>query len=135
MGYAQWEHKSTPTYANGRVCIVGDAAHATTPWGSAGAGLVIEDAYLLGHLFGSLTSTEEISGAFAIFDELRRPRCQQIVDDGRQTGLLFCGQDKVAGVDAKKLGEALGPLFGHLGDIAFEPLKKQALKMLHERKR
>jgi salicylate hydroxylase len=96
--------------------------------------MAIEDAYLLGHIFGSLTTAEEINGAFTIFDELRRPRCQQIVDDGRRTGLLFCGQDKAAGVNAKKLGEALVPLFGHLGDINFESLKQKALKMLYDKK-
>lgn len=30
VAWSQWEHKSTPTYANHHVCIVGDAAHATT---------------------------------------------------------------------------------------------------------
>lgn len=133
-GYAQWEHKSTPTYANERVCIVGDAAHTTTPWGSAGAGLAVEDAFLLGHLFANVTSPEDINAAFRVFDTLRRPRCQQIIDDGRQTGRLFCGQDEVAGVNAKKMGEALGPLFGHLGEIKFASLKEDALKMLQESK-
>ncbi|KAH8168500.1 FAD binding domain-containing protein [Sarocladium implicatum] len=133
-GYAQWEHKSTPAYANGQVCIMGDAAHATSPWGGAGAGIAIEDCFLLGHLFAAVESAKDISSAFQVFDELRRPRCQQIIDDGRQTGRLFCGQDEVVGVDPKRLGEALGPLFGHLEDIDFTSLKESALKVLDERR-
>lgn len=96
--------------------------------------MCIEDAFLFSHLFAHITSVEDINAAFSIFDTLRRPRCQMIIDDGRQTGRLFCGQDETAGVDAKKLGAALGPIFGHLADIEFGSLKEEALKMLKDSK-
>ncbi|KAI1818800.1 hypothetical protein GGS20DRAFT_526921 [Poronia punctata] len=35
----------TPTYANGRSCIIGDAAHTTSPYQGAGGGLAVEDAF------------------------------------------------------------------------------------------
>lgn len=36
-----------PTYARGRVCIVGDAAHASSPLHGAGACMGVEDALAL----------------------------------------------------------------------------------------
>ncbi len=38
--------------AKDRVCLIGDAAHATTPNMGQGACQAIEDAYILGKLFG-----------------------------------------------------------------------------------
>lgn len=127
MGYAEWEHKSTPTYVNDRVCIIGDAAHATSPWQGAGAGMVIEDAFILGHLIGNISSTGEINAAFGAFDAIRRPRCQQIIDAGRETGRLFCGQDEAAGLNPGKLGEAIGRRFGLVGGLQLKPHKAEAL--------
>ncbi|KAM7213270.1 hypothetical protein V8F06_011336 [Rhypophila decipiens] len=51
QAYSQFEHKVTPTYYRNKVCLVGDAAHATTPWQGAGAGQAFEDAMILGVLF------------------------------------------------------------------------------------
>ncbi|KAI1348436.1 FAD/NAD(P)-binding domain-containing protein [Xylaria sp. FL0043] len=131
-GYAQWEHKFTPTYANNRVCIVGDAAHATSPWQGAGAGISIEDAFIIGHLFSNITTAAEIESAFKAFDALRRPRCQQVVDNGRRTGRLFCGQDETAGLDAEKLGRELGLMFGPLGALDLKLYKEEALSIMQE---
>ncbi|KAK6829490.1 hypothetical protein PG987_010074 [Apiospora arundinis] len=92
-----------PTYANNRVCIIGDAAHATSPWQGAGAGLVIEDAFILGRLIADISSVGEINAAFRAFDAIRRPRCQRVIDAGRETGRLFCGQHETAGLDPERL--------------------------------
>ncbi|OTA98809.1 hypothetical protein M426DRAFT_28081 [Hypoxylon sp. CI-4A] len=129
-GYAEWEHKSTPTYAKDRVCIVGDAAHATSPWQGSGAGVAIEDAFILGHIFGQVSSVGDINAAFRAFDVLRRPRCQKIIDTGRGTGRLFCGQDEAAGLDPKKLNESLGQMFAHIGTLDLESHKKDALETM-----
>ncbi|KAI1394474.1 FAD/NAD(P)-binding domain-containing protein [Hypoxylon trugodes] len=129
-GYAIWEHKFTPTYANNQVCIVGDAAHTTSPWQSAGAGMAIEDAFILGHLLGDISSVQEVNAAFRAFDALRRPRCQRVIDTGRKTGHLFCGQDEVAGLDARKLNESLGQTFAHVGSLNLESHKNDALKTM-----
>ena len=50
--YKPMENLLLPTPWNkGRVLIIGDAAHATTPHLAQGAAMAIEDAVLLGHLF------------------------------------------------------------------------------------
>ncbi|KAH8891216.1 salicylate hydroxylase [Thozetella sp. PMI_491] len=132
-GYSQWEHKSTPTYANGRVCIIGDAAHSPSPWQGAGAGLVVEDALILGSLLRSTSSVGELEAAFGAFDAVRRPRCQGVVDSSSETGRAFCGQIPDVGVNRDRMGEAIGPLFASLYDINLEEHKRAAEDELQER--
>ncbi|KAI2614959.1 salicylate hydroxylase [Hypoxylon sp. NC1633] len=124
--YSQWEHKSTPTYANGRLCIVGDAAHASTPWQGAGAGQAIEDAVVLGALLGNISSPSEINIAFKAFNTVRRPRCQRVIESSSETGLITCGQSS-AGLDLEKLKEALAPRWQFLYDFSLDAHTQDAL--------
>ncbi|KAI1085418.1 FAD/NAD(P)-binding domain-containing protein [Whalleya microplaca] len=129
QGYSQYEHKSTPTYSNGRVCIMGDAAHATTPWQGAGAGQAFEDAVILGTLLASISSVEEIYTAFKAHDAVRRPRCQRVVDSSRGTGEIFTGQNKEVGMSLNKLQSALAGRWDFLS-IDLDAHKKEALDMM-----
>lgn len=88
--------------------------------------MAIEDAFILGHLVGNISSAGETNAAFKAFDTVRRPRCQQIIDSGRKTGQLFCGQDEEAGVNPGKLNEALGLTFAHVA-LNLESHKEDAL--------
>ncbi|KAK3068082.1 hypothetical protein LTS18_000821, partial [Coniosporium uncinatum] len=45
--WALFQHDEAPFYNKGRVCLMGDAAHASTPHQGAGAGMAVEDAYVL----------------------------------------------------------------------------------------
>ncbi|KAK8058014.1 hypothetical protein PG994_008462 [Apiospora phragmitis] len=112
MGYAEWEHKCTPTYASNGVCIMGDAAHATSPLQGAGAGMVIEDAFILGHLIGNISSRGEINAAFRAFDVVRRPRYEAV------------------GANPEKLNEALGRTFAHVTALELKPHKEEALETM-----
>lgn len=40
--WALFEHPPAPTYVKGKLAILGDAAHASTPHQGAGAGMAIE---------------------------------------------------------------------------------------------
>lgn len=100
--YALMEHPPTPTYARGRVLIVGDAAHSTTPWCVSpphvshppanarrqgnGGGMAVEDAAMLAALLARAPSAAPLARAFAIFDALRRPRCEAIVRSSHAVG-------------------------------------------------
>lgn len=92
--------------------------------------MAVEDAFILGHLIGNISNVGEIAAAFKAFDTLRRPRCQRVIDTGRETGRLFCGQDETAGVDPKKLNEALGRTFAHVGALNLESHREDALKTM-----
>lgn len=125
--YSQWEHKSTSTFANGRVCVAGDAAHATTPWQGAGTGQAFEDAMILGTLLGEIKVVSEIDSAFNAFDAVRRDRCQQVIDSSRGTGQILCGQNPDAELDPDKVKNLLAPRWGFLYRIDLAAYKEEAL--------
>ncbi|KAI8956907.1 salicylate hydroxylase [Daldinia sp. FL1419] len=128
--YSQWEHKSTPTYVNGRVCVLGDAAHATTPWQGSGAGLAIEDAMILGHLLSHTKSKDELDAAFKAYDVVRRPRGQRVIDSSRGTGQIFCGQSREIGLDPAKLRELVPGRWGFIMSLDIQQHKQDALEAM-----
>ncbi|KAH8894536.1 FAD/NAD(P)-binding domain-containing protein [Thozetella sp. PMI_491] len=130
QGYSQWEHKATPTYANGRVCIVGDAAHATTPWQGFGVGMAIEDAMVLAVLFRAIRSADEIEAVFRAYDSVRLPRCQQVIDSSRRMGQIACGQP--IDVNPDELRAALGSQSKAIDDLDLVAHEQDALNMLNE---
>jgi salicylate hydroxylase len=81
-----------PYYSSGRICIAGDAAHASAPHHGAGAGIGVEDALCLSTLIEKAvaacqeklaTKGEAIGAAFKIFDAVRRERSQWLVRSSR----------------------------------------------------
>ncbi|KAI0845878.1 salicylate hydroxylase [Daldinia vernicosa] len=128
--YSQWEQKSTPTYSKGNVCLLGDAAHATTPWQGSGAGLAIEDAMILGHLLSHIKTRDELNAAFKAYDAVRRPRGQQVIDSSRGTGQIFCGQNQEIGLDPDKLRELLPGRWGFIMSLDVHQHKQDALEAM-----
>lgn len=61
----------------GRIVLIGDAAHATTPHLGQGAGMAIEDSVVLAE---ELERAERPYEAFAAFQERRGDRCRYIVE-------------------------------------------------------
>jgi salicylate hydroxylase len=52
LGWSVWEMQLAPTYVKDRVAMIGDAAHATTPFAGAGAAMAIEDPCVVSTLLG-----------------------------------------------------------------------------------
>jgi 2-polyprenyl-6-methoxyphenol hydroxylase-like FAD-dependent oxidoreductase len=67
------------------VCLIGDAAHATTPNLGQGACQAIEDAYVLGKL---LDDGLEIENTFAAYENLRRKKAHTIVNTSWTVGKM-----------------------------------------------
>lgn len=61
--------------------LVGDAAHAMTPFAAQGAALAIEDAVTLAELVAA--SPTDVPAALEAYDKARRPRVQRIARRGR----------------------------------------------------
>lgn len=69
----------------GRVILIGDAAHPTTPQLASGAGMAVEDALVLGDELAKAASVEE---AFAGFMARRYARCKLVVENSMEIGRL-----------------------------------------------
>ncbi len=67
------------------VCLLGDAAHATTPNLGQGACQAVEDAYVLGKL---LTAGTALPDAFADYERLRKKKAHAIVNSSWKIGKL-----------------------------------------------
>lgn len=87
--WALFDHPPAPTYTKDRVCMLGDAAHASTPHCGAGAGQAIEDALCMSRLMRLVYDAEDIPRAFKAFDQVRRPRSQRLVKVSRESGWLY----------------------------------------------
>ncbi|PQE09794.1 mannitol 1-phosphate dehydrogenase protein [Rutstroemia sp. NJR-2017a BBW] len=89
--WALFEHLPASIYAKGNFCLLGDAAHASTPHCGAGAGFAIEDAYVLSGLLTPdlISSAADIKIAFQAYDRIRRPRSQELVRRSRANGMLL----------------------------------------------
>lgn len=64
----------------GRVALLGDAVHATTPHLGQGAGMAIEDAIVLAEELGK---TDDVEAAFVTYRSRRFERCRYIVEASR----------------------------------------------------
>ncbi|KAI1424319.1 salicylate hydroxylase [Xylaria sp. FL1777] len=128
--YALYEHRYTPTYANGPVCIVGDAAHAATPWQAAGGGQAFEDAMILGALLSCVSSADQVPMAFQIYDEVRRPRAQKILESSRDSGLIVCGADQTVGLDVERMKAELSVRAALIEDLDLVAYRDEAVQKL-----
>jgi 2-polyprenyl-6-methoxyphenol hydroxylase-like FAD-dependent oxidoreductase len=77
---------------SGRMVLVGDAVHATTPHMAAGAGIGIEDAIVLAE---ELERNATVDAALLAFQGRRWERCRMVVENsGRLGEIEIAGGDK-----------------------------------------
>jgi 2-polyprenyl-6-methoxyphenol hydroxylase-like FAD-dependent oxidoreductase len=74
-----------PPWHRGRVVLMGDAAHATTPHVGYGAGLAVEDAIVLAELLRERAPLGEV---LARFTQRRYERCRIVVEGSVRLGEL-----------------------------------------------
>lgn len=84
-------------WQTGRIVMLGDAAHATTPHLASGAGMAVEDAIVLAQ------ETERAGGdipvALAAYEERRYARCEDVV-----TTSIEIGRQQLAGAGPEVIG-------------------------------
>lgn len=74
-----WDLEPLPTWVDGRVALLGDAAHASTPFAAMGACTAIEDAVELGRLLAA----RPLSDALSTYQARRRPRGEHVTRHSR----------------------------------------------------
>lgn len=97
-----------PRWWDGRVCLLGDAAHAMSPSGGQGASMALEDALVLARCLRDHSNPPE---AFAAFEKFRRPRVDALVRFARRSG----SGKAVDGAFAEWLRDHLFPIFLRFG--------------------
>jgi 2-polyprenyl-6-methoxyphenol hydroxylase-like FAD-dependent oxidoreductase len=70
-----------PRWSDGRIVLVGDAAHATTPGVGQGAAQAIEDAVVLAD---RLAGSDDLSAVLAEYEAIRRPRADAVLKMSRR---------------------------------------------------
>lgn len=86
--------KPMQSWCQGNLCLIGDAAHATTPNLGQGAGQAIEDAYCL----ADCITKNELNAAFQEFQQRRKSKVNQIVKTSWMIGNLAHWKNPVATV-------------------------------------
>lgn len=75
--WAILEREPLDRWSDGRVVLLGDAAHPMTPYMAQGGATAIEDAAVLARCLAE-TGGEDINGAFQRFESHRKPRTSRI---------------------------------------------------------
>ncbi|RAX41158.1 FAD-dependent oxidoreductase [Rhizobium tropici] len=97
-------------WRKGRVALIGDAVHATTPHLAAGACIGIEDAMVLAQEVGNAATVHE---ALAAFEARRWERCRMVVENsGRLADIEIHGGSReehaaIMGASMKTLAEVI----------------------------
>ncbi|MDH2390818.1 FAD-dependent monooxygenase [Streptomyces sp. HNM0663] len=115
IGYPIYDMLSIPTWHRERVCLVGDAAHATSPHVGQGASMAMEDSIVLTKCLRDLPTPER---AFAAFQALRKERVEKIIKEGRKTG----NQKAAANGFQRAVRDLVLPFFLKLGVKATDPV-------------
>jgi 2-polyprenyl-6-methoxyphenol hydroxylase-like FAD-dependent oxidoreductase len=90
----RWEIRDRPPlkqWAKGRVTLVGDAAHPTSPYAAYGAGMSIEDGYFLARALAGIdfADREAVAGALQAYEERRKPHTSYVTELAFRIGRMF----------------------------------------------
>src|SRR5579884_492983 len=75
--WAILEREPLPRWSDGRVVLLGDAAHPMTPYMAQGAATAIEDAAVLARCLKAVAG-EDVEGAFRRYEAHRKPRTSAV---------------------------------------------------------
>ena len=101
VNYRPLEAKIQPRpWSDGRIVLLGDAVHATTPHLASGAGMAVESALVLAE---ELARAESAEAGLAAYEERRYERCRDVVESS-----VAIGAAQLAGDPPEKIGGMMG---------------------------
>ncbi|MFD9226158.1 FAD-dependent monooxygenase [Streptomyces sp. NPDC060064] len=115
LGYPIYDMLSIPKWHKDLVCLVGDAAHATSPHVGQGVSMAMEDSIVLAKCLRDLDTPQQ---AFAAFQSIRKDRVEKIIKEGRRTG----NQKAASNGFQRGVRDLVLPFFLKLGVKATEPV-------------
>ncbi|KAF5549509.1 monooxygenase FAD-binding protein [Fusarium mexicanum] len=121
-GIFDLEQNPPPTYSRGRVCLVGDAAHASTPYMGVGACTGVEDALVICTLLESVQQKrlsgdaliETLTEALQTYTHARLDRGRWIHHKSRQMGQMYHGRYGPTGRDPDRMKKQLEENWGNV---------------------
>jgi salicylate hydroxylase len=130
--WALFDHPPADAYFKGRVCLLGDSAHASTPHQGSGAGMALEDSYILSRLFKDVENVGQIEQAFQVYDRMRRARTQRLVTTSKEAGELYDLENPSVGDSVEKVKADLDDRFKWIWE---HDLERDLVKAEEEMKR
>jgi 2-polyprenyl-6-methoxyphenol hydroxylase-like FAD-dependent oxidoreductase len=90
----RWEIRDRPPlkqWSKGRITLVGDAAHPTSPYAAYGAGMSIEDGYFLAQELAlvDVADTKAVRSALQAFEDRRKPHTAEVTEGAFRVGRIF----------------------------------------------
>ena len=90
----RWEIRDRPPlkqWSKGRVTLLGDAAHPTSPYAAYGAGMSIEDGYFLARELQAIEMSDSaaVRAALQRYEERRKPHTAQVTQQAFFNGRIF----------------------------------------------
>ncbi|KAI1259042.1 FAD/NAD(P)-binding domain-containing protein [Xylariaceae sp. FL1019] len=103
----QMRYAPAKTYVKKNVALIGDAAHSTIKMQGTSITTALEEAYILSTLLGEASSKDAIPAALQAFDEVCRPRAEDLARHVADCGLVMTGAHPDIGLDPFLLGQQL----------------------------
>lgn len=96
-------------WATGRIVLLGDAAHATTPHLASGAGMAVEDGVVLGEELA--IPGRSVDDALLAYSNRRYPRCRHVVESS-----VAIGKAQLARASSEQVGAMIGQALHKLAE-------------------
>ena len=90
----------------------------------------IEDSLVLSTLLGQAGSVDDALVALKVYDQMRRPRTQRIVESSRETGLMLSGKHEQTGLDKHKLKKHLQGRWNTIVDFDMKQHRDAAVQVM-----
>eukprot|EP01006_Ploeotia_vitrea_P003490 TRINITY_DN112707_c0_g1_i1.p1 TRINITY_DN112707_c0_g1~~TRINITY_DN112707_c0_g1_i1.p1 ORF type:complete len:428 (+),score=31.76 TRINITY_DN112707_c0_g1_i1:75-1358(+) len=88
--WTAFERNPVTGWHDGRVVLMGDAAHATTPFAGAGANMALEDALVLTEQLNKVTQDGlDLEAALTAYEKQRAKQANGLVLEARRRGLAY----------------------------------------------
>ena len=122
-----------PSYISGRLCLAGDAAHASAPHHGAGAGCGIEDNLALAVLLEAAARSDvskrpsSVRTALQVYNSVRYERSQFLVESSRIIGEVYEWRETDCGTDYKKIAHEIDSRSHKIWDYDVDAMVGEAL--------
>ena len=122
------DHDPAPYYFRRNVVMIGDAAHAITPFAGNGAAQAFEDSLTMLELLKEVKDLSQIPKAFEAFDAIRRPRSQKVVELSRMFGSLYAFMEEGVGDDLNEIRKRMAESGALMSDANLQEQNEEALR-------